>query len=66
MANVQPQEIDHLKQLLSEHHSRHEREHGAMERCHEPVCVEAKLGLRYLSGKMGLPQDSGSDSFNLK
>jgi len=66
MANVHPRQIEELKQLLSEYHAGHASEHGKMDACQEPSCVEAKLGLRYLGDKFGPAQDSGSGTFNLK
>jgi hypothetical protein len=66
MANVHPKQIEEVKQLLSEHHAGHAQEHGRMDACQEPSCVEAKLGLRFLGNKLGPPQDSGSGTFNLK
>jgi hypothetical protein len=66
MASLHPQEIEHLKHLLSEHHSRHEREHGSVDRCQDPSCVEAKMGLSYLGSKIAPPQDFGPSAFNLK
>jgi hypothetical protein len=66
MANVQPRQIQQLQELLSEYHAGHARERGTMDRCQEPTCVEAKLGLRYLGKKVDPAQDSGSSTFNLK
>ena len=60
MANIPEEQIDGLQQLLSEYHSSHEREQGPMERCQDPACVEAKLGLRFLDGK------NESDTLNLR
>ena len=65
MANVQPEQLDQLMRMLSEYHSSHAREHGAMETCAESACVEVKMGLTYLASKLG-PKVSGLDPFNLK
>jgi hypothetical protein len=66
MANVHPQQVEELKQLLSQYHADHAREHGNMDGCQEPSCLEAKLGLTYLGNKVDPPQESGSSTFNAK
>jgi hypothetical protein len=66
MANLRAQQLDELKQLLSEHHSNHAPQYGSMDSCREPACIEAKLGLRYLGSKVAPSQDSGPSTFNLK
>jgi hypothetical protein len=51
MSEVQPQQIEHLKQMLVEYHSRHANERGPIPTCKEPICVEIKLALEYLVEK---------------
>ena len=60
MANIQPEQIEQLQQLLSDYHSGHEREHGAIHECREQACVEAKLGLRYLEPRAQKDAPQGS------
>jgi hypothetical protein len=60
MANIQPEQIEQLQQLLSDYHSGHEREHGAIHECGEQACVEAKLGLRYLEPRAQKDAPQGS------
>jgi hypothetical protein len=48
MPNLGPQQIEQLKGMLVEYHSKHEKEYGAIPTCKEPTCVETKLALEYL------------------
>jgi len=62
MSNVQPRQLQELKQLLLQYHSSHQSERGPMEGCQEATCVEAKMGLQYLDPNSSLkPEPSSFD-----
>jgi hypothetical protein len=60
MSNVQPGQLQELKQLLLQYHSGHQNEQGPMESCQEATCVEAKQGLQYLDPNGSLKPEASS------
>ena len=57
MPNVEPNQIEHLKQMLVEYHSHHAKEWGPIPTCKEAICVEVKLALEYLVEKHSVHTD---------